>query len=104
MSIKYNGKDYEETYGKEGEKMKKKIKLAAFLALVIVWCILVLISSMFIGDLTRELTYATYDVSSFSSTLISISTSIVFLILTSTLGVLVFYIGFGFASDKEEEK
>lgn len=83
--------------------MKKKIKLAAFLALVIVWSILVFISSMFIGYLTRELTYEIYyNVSPFISTLISISTSIVFNILTYSLGVLIFYSGFGFSNDKEE--
>lgn len=84
--------------------MKKKIKIAAFIVLAIVWSILVLISSMFIGDLTWELTDEIYYASSFISTLISTSISIVFAILTSTLGVLVFYIGFGFASDKEEKK
>lgn len=74
--------------------MKKKIKLAAFLALVIVWGILVLISSMFIGDLMWELTYEMYgyNVSPFIPTIISISTSIVFGISTSTLGLLVFQI------------
>ena len=85
--------------------MREKIKLAAFLALVIVWSILVLISSMFIGDLTRELTYEIYGygVIPFISTLISISTSIVFLILASTLGVLVFYVGFGFSNKKNNK-
>ena len=86
--------------------MKKKRKLAAFIALVVVWSILVLISSTFIDDLARELTYQMYDINydiiQFVSALISISTSIVFLILTYFLGVLIFYIGLGFASDKEE--
>lgn len=82
--------------------MKKKRKLAAFIALVVVWSILVLISSMFIGDLMWELTDEVYNGSPFISTIFSISTSIVFAILTCSLGVLIFYIGLGFASDKEE--
>lgn len=82
--------------------MKKKIKIIAFFALVVVWSILVLISSMFIGDLMWELTDEIYSGSPFIPTIISISTSIVFAILTYSSGVSMLYICFGFSNDKEE--
>ena len=86
--------------------MKKKRKLAAFIALVVVWSILVLISSTFIDDLMWELTYQmydiNYDISQFVSTLISISVFIVFGISTCFLGVLMLYICFGFSNDKKK--
>lgn len=86
--------------------MKKKRKIAVFIVLVVVWSILVLISSIFIGDLARELTYQmydiNYDISQFVSTLISISVFIVFGISTCFLGVSMLYICFGFSNDKEK--
>ena len=84
--------------------MKKKRKIAAFIVLVVVWSILVLISSIFIGDLMWELTDEMYIGSPFISTLISISVFIVFGISTCFLGVSMLYICFGFSNDKEEKK